>query len=126
MNKRIEDWLRLINAETEDDLIAIEETTQIPEVREVVDIIRELSADEKVRHEAFYREKQLRDQASALKAAEAIGMQKGMQSVIQHDTPNADTILAIQEVESLKKDSNKKVYDSFSEVLGELADDGDE
>ena len=36
MNKRIEDWLRLINAETEDDLIAIEETTQIPEVREVV------------------------------------------------------------------------------------------
>ena len=118
MNKRIEDWLRLINAETEDDLIAIEETTQIPEVREV--------ADEKVRQEAFYREKQLRDQASALKAAEAIGMQKGMQSVIQHDTPNADTILAIQEVESLKKDSNKKVYDSFSEVLGELADDGDE
>ena len=86
MNKRIEDWLRLINAETEDDLIAIEETTQIPEVREVVDIIRELSADEKVRQEAFYREKQLRDQASALKAAEAIGMQKGMQSVIQHDT----------------------------------------
>ena len=72
MNKRIEDWLRLINAETEDDLIAIEETTQIPEVREVVDIIRELSADEKVRQEAFYREKQLRDQASALKAAEAI------------------------------------------------------
>ena len=126
MNKRIEDWLRLINAETEDDLIAIEETTQIPEVREVVDIIRELSADEKVGQEAFYREKQLRDQASALKAAEAIGMQKGMQSVIQHDTPNADTILAIQEVESLKKDSNKKVYDSFSEVLGELADDGDE
>ena len=61
-----------------------------------------------------------------MKAAEAIGMQKGMQSVIQHDTPNADTILAIQEVESLKKDSNKKVYDSFSEVLGELADDGDE
>ena len=126
MNKRIEDWLRLINAETEDDLIAIEETTQIPEVREVVDIIRELSADEKVRQEAFYREKQLRDQASALKAAEAIGMQKGMQSVIQHDTPNADTILAIQEVESLKKDSNKKVYDSFSEVLEELANDDDE
>ena len=47
MNKRIEDWLRLINAETEDDLIAIEETTQIPEVREVVDIIRELSGQMK-------------------------------------------------------------------------------
>lgn len=47
-----------------------------------------------------------------------------MQSVIQYDTPNADTILAIQEVQQLKKDSNKKIYHSFSEVLEEL--DGDE
>lgn len=46
-----------------------------------------------------------------------------MQSVIQYDTPNADTILAIQEAEALKKDPNKKVYNSFSEVLEELADD---
>ncbi len=46
-----------------------------------------------------------------------------MQSVIQYETPNADTILAIQEVESLKKDPHKKVYGSFSEVLEELNDD---
>lgn len=46
-----------------------------------------------------------------------------MQSVIQYGTPNADTILAIQEVEVLKKDPNKRVYSSFSEVLMELADD---
>ncbi len=46
-----------------------------------------------------------------------------MQSVIQYDTPNADTILAIQEVETLKKDPNKRVYNSFSEVLEELTDD---
>ena len=43
-----------------------------------------------------------------------------MQSVIQYDTPNADTILAIQEVQALKKDTNKKVYSSFSEILEEL------
>ncbi len=48
---------------------------------------------------------------------------KYMQSVIQYDTPNADTILAIHEVENLKKDPNKRVYSSFSEVLEELADD---
>ena len=48
---------------------------------------------------------------------------KYMQSVIQYDTPNADTILAIREVESLKKDPSKKVYDSFSEVLEELEND---
>ena len=46
-----------------------------------------------------------------------------MESVIRYDTLNPDTILAIQEVEALKKDPNKKVYSSFDEVLEELADD---
>ena len=46
-----------------------------------------------------------------------------MQSVIRYDTPNADTILAIQEVQDLKKDPTKKVYRSFSEVLEELDED---
>lgn len=46
-----------------------------------------------------------------------------MQSVIRYDTPNADTILAMQEVEALKKDPNKKVYSSFGDVLKELAAD---
>ncbi len=46
-----------------------------------------------------------------------------MQSVIQYDTPNADTILAIREVQALKKDPNKRVYNSFSEVLEELDED---
>lgn len=48
---------------------------------------------------------------------------KYMQSVIQYETPNADTILAIQEADALKNDSNKKVYSSFDEVLEELGDD---
>lgn len=46
-----------------------------------------------------------------------------MQSVIQYNTPNAETILAIQEVQALKKDPNKKVYSSFREVLEELEED---
>lgn len=46
-----------------------------------------------------------------------------MQSVIKYDTPNADTILAIQEVQKLKNDPNKRVYSSFSEVLEELDED---
>lgn len=48
---------------------------------------------------------------------------KYMQSVIQYETPNADTILAIQEADALKNDPNKKVYSSFDEVLEELGDD---
>ncbi len=43
-----------------------------------------------------------------------------MKSVIQYDTPNADTILAIREVQALKNDANKKAYSSFSEILEEL------
>lgn len=48
-----------------------------------------------------------------------------MQSVIKYDIPNAETILAIQEVQALKKDPNKKIYGSFSEVLEELDEEDD-
>ena len=37
-----------------------------------------------------------------------------MQSVTKYDIPNADTILAIHEVEALKNDPDKKIYNSFS------------
>ncbi len=50
-------------------------------------------------------------------------MVRYMQSVIQFGTPNADTIQAIEEVQQLKKDPNKKVYSSFSEILEELDDE---
>ena len=46
-----------------------------------------------------------------------------MQSVIQYDIPNAETILAIREVQELKGDPNKKVYGSFHEILEELDED---
>ena len=37
-NKRMEDWLNLINAETEGDLMAIQQTTTIPEVQDTISI----------------------------------------------------------------------------------------
>lgn len=43
-----------------------------------------------------------------------------MLDVIQFDIPNSDTISAIKEVQMLKNNPNKKVYSSFSEILGEL------
>lgn len=46
-----------------------------------------------------------------------------MQSVIRYDLPNADTILALQEVERMKNDPNKKTYNSFSEIMKELDED---
>ncbi len=43
-----------------------------------------------------------------------------MMNVIQYETPNAETIQAIEEVDQMKKDPNKKTYGSFSELLGDL------
>ena len=71
--KRMEDWLNLINAETEGDLMDIQKETSIPEVKEVIFKLRELSADEKVREEAYYREKRLHDEASAINGAKREG-----------------------------------------------------
>lgn len=80
-NKPMEDWLNLINAETEGELMELETTTQIKEVRDTIVILRELNADEKVRQEAYYREKRLHDEATALSYArregEAVGLKKG-------------------------------------------------
>ena len=62
-NKRMEDWLSLFNAETEGDLQEIESSTEIPEVKHVIGILRELSADESVWEEVRQREAELREQA---------------------------------------------------------------
>lgn len=79
--KPMDDWLRLVNAETEEELMDIMESTSIPEVKKTVVILKELSSDEKIQQEAFYREKRLHDEATALgharREGEAIGMAKG-------------------------------------------------
>lgn len=36
--------------------------------------------------------------------------------------PNNETISAIKEVQRLKKDPNKKVYDSFADFMKEMAE----
>lgn len=77
-NKPMEDWLNLINAEKEADLMALEVKTKIPEVKEVICRLRELSADEKIRQEAYYREKRLHDEASAMDYAWNKGKKVGV------------------------------------------------
>ena len=75
--KRMEDWLNLINAETEEELMAIQNTTTIPEVKNTIFVVRKLNADEKMRQEAFYREMQLHNEASALGGARREGIAEG-------------------------------------------------
>ena len=69
----MEDWLHLINAETEEELLALQQTRTIPEVKETIVKLRDLSA------EAYYREKRLYDEASALGSARREGRAEGAQ-----------------------------------------------
>ena len=75
--KPVEDWLELINAETEDDLMALQQTSTIPEIQDAIVILRQMSADEKIRQEAYYREKRLHDEASAVNGAKREGFAEG-------------------------------------------------
>ena len=78
-NKPMEDWLNLINAEKEKDLMALETATKIPEIKDVIVKLRELSADEQVREEALAREMRLHDEASAIKSSRREGLRKGLE-----------------------------------------------
>ena len=79
----MEDWLDLINAETEEDLMAHGEATQIPEIKKAIVELRRMSASEKIRQEAEYREKMLHDEASALSGARMEGIAEGNAEEIQ-------------------------------------------
>ena len=82
-HKPMEDWLNLINAETEGDLMNIQQTTAIPEVKDTIVMLRRLSADEKVRQEAYYREKRLHDEATELGTAKREGRAERDNELIQ-------------------------------------------
>ena len=73
----MEDWLNLINAETEGDLMDVEVNTNIQEVKKAIVVLRELNADEQLKYEASLREKRLHDEASALGCARREGEAKG-------------------------------------------------
>lgn len=71
------DWLRLIDAETEDELMTIQQTTTIPEVKKTIVKLRHMSADEQVRQEAFRREMRLHDEATQMGNAKREGIAEG-------------------------------------------------
>ena len=53
-----------------------QQTTAIPEVKDTIIMLRRLSADEKIRQEAYYREKRLHDEATELGTAVREGIAK--------------------------------------------------
>ena len=79
----MEEWLKLINSETEGELMEIENTTTSPEIKQTIVKLRELSADEKLREAVYYREKRLHDEATKITAATNIGIGIGREQGIE-------------------------------------------
>jgi len=47
----------------------------------------------------------------------------GLPFEVRMDTPNEETIEAIQEIEKLKEDTSKKTYSCFSDLLEDVIND---
>ncbi|MBR4223589.1 MAG: hypothetical protein IKR73_02140, partial [Oscillospiraceae bacterium] len=54
--------------------MTLQQSTKIPEVKDTIVKLRQLSGDEKIRREAFYREKRLHDEAATLGHARREGI----------------------------------------------------
>lgn len=46
-----------------------------------------------------------------------------MENVVRYETPNAEIIEAMEEVEGIRKSPYKKIYASFAEILEELKEE---
>ena len=79
-NNKQELWLRLINADTEDELDMLQQTG-VKSIQDAVVVLHKMSADEKTRELAEMREKALHIEATeksyARAEGEAVGLKKG-------------------------------------------------
>ena len=66
-------------AATIHELMSTTNNTTIPEVRDAGIVLRDFQADERMRQEAWYREKQMRDEASQIDDAFEEGIAKGIE-----------------------------------------------
>ena len=71
-------WLRLINAETEEDLDMLE-NTNIPEIKDAVNVVRFFSVDKQMQHDAFEREMAIRDHEASIAAERQHGYSEGFE-----------------------------------------------
>ena len=71
-------WLRLINAETEEDLDMLE-NTNIPEIKDAVNVVRFFSGDKQMQHDAFEREMAILDHEASIAAERQYGYSEGFE-----------------------------------------------
>ena len=73
----LELWLKFFNAASEEDFEMLQNTVT-PAVKKAVNVIYNMSADDRIREQARLREKALHDEASALKGARNEGRMEGL------------------------------------------------
>lgn len=103
-HKPVEEWLDLINAETEGDLEMIESETQVKDIRDIIFKVREMSADEQIRYQAEMREKALLDEESAMRSSRRQGFEFALTIMKANGATEEMIQKAIEEFEK----SNKK------------------
>ena len=78
LNNKKELWMQLINAESEEELEMLIDT-KVPAIQKAARVIIDMSNDNKIREEAFMREKALHDKATALQTAKEKGIAEGIE-----------------------------------------------
>lgn len=73
-----EQWLRFINADSEEDFEMVE-ATSMPAIQKAVRVIYDMSEDTRIREIARLREKALHDEASMMRQATEKGIAKGIE-----------------------------------------------
>lgn len=101
-NNRKELWLRLINAETEEELDMLDKTG-VPKIRKAVVILHEMSADEKMREMARLREKAILDERSAINFAKKEGREEGREE-------ERERAIALMRQEGYSEEQIRKIF----------------
>ncbi|MCL2055365.1 MAG: Rpn family recombination-promoting nuclease/putative transposase [Oscillospiraceae bacterium] len=81
-SNKMELWLQLINAETEEEFEMLNQTGIAP-IQEAVYIIYQMSEDEKIQEAARLREKALHIEVTNMEGAKEEGLQEGLQKGLQ-------------------------------------------
>ena len=76
--KPVEEWLDLLNAKTDEEVMIIRDNTNIPEVKKVATIVREFNADDAERYRMIQDEVARLDELTEINAAFRAGCEEGL------------------------------------------------
>ncbi|MCM1054779.1 MAG: Rpn family recombination-promoting nuclease/putative transposase [Bacteroides sp.] len=103
-NNMTELWLQLIKADSEEAFEMLSDT-QVPEIKKAVNVIREMSEDEKVREMVRLREKTMRDEAARLEDAINQGREEGREEILGLLRAAGISDEQIKQLEKMRKDN---------------------